>query len=915
MQDIAVTVTDAAENTAPVITSLAAASVAENQTAAIDVNATDDTDSEGSGLVYSITGGADQSLFSVDAATGVVTFDSAPDFENPGDANTDNAYQLQVTVTDSGALTDVQDLTVTVTDVDPETSTDGDEDLSTNEDDTVAQSGNLFDNFVDIDPSTAASIVQIVSTTPAPGLTIDFSTGEYSFTPAGSYDALTSAQSPTWSIDYFIDDGDGNTIVSTISAAITGLNDTPTPQDDSAAAPGGVGGTVNVDVLTNDTDPDTGIDPVTGPGIGDTLTLTQIISGPSFGSALIETDQTITYTAGAGFTTGDTLVYEVTDGTETATATLTIGSGAPNAAPVITSLAAASVAENQTAAIDVNATDDVDSEGSGLVYSISGGADQALFSIDAATGVVTFNNAPDFENPGDADTNNAYLLQVTVQDSDGLTDVQDITVTVTDVAENAAPVITSLAAASVAENQTAAIDVNATDDTDSEGSGLVYSISGGADQALFSIDAATGVVTFNNAPDFENPGDADTNNAYLLQVTVQDSDGLTDVQDITISVTDVSEGGNNPQPSDYDNVFIGDENPNPFVGTPQNDWIEGRGDRDNINGGAGDDYIFAGPGNDWYVCGGTGNDIFQFGLGDGDIKIFDFEDGGDKIFLAGDLTFDDLTLSTQVFNGITTTVFTTASGDRLMLRDIQPSQIDEDDFILASSSNTAPVAGDGTATGTNDMDIVGTATATDLDGDALTFSKDTDPSSGSVIVNTDGSYTYMPNLGFVGLDAFDFLVDDGNGGTDTGTIEITVSAPGAPQPGDYTNQFFGDAGNNPIQGTNVDDWIDGGDGRDNINGGAGNDYIIAGPGNDGFVRGGSGADIFEFGLGDETVKIFDFEDGVDLIRLVDGLTFGELTEKVSTFNGITTTSYFSPNGDRLLLRDVTPAQIDLNDIF
>jgi hypothetical protein len=116
----------------------------------------------------------------------------------------------------------------------------------------------------------------------------------------------------------------------------------------------------------------------------------------------------------------------------------------PNVAPVITSAAAASVAENQTAALDVNATDDSDSEGAGLVaglvYSITGGADQALFQI-AADGALSFLAAPDFEAPGDADTNNDYDVQVTVTDSAGLTDVQDITITVTDVAENVAPVI------------------------------------------------------------------------------------------------------------------------------------------------------------------------------------------------------------------------------------------------------------------------------------------------------------------------------------------------------------------------------------------------------------------------------------------------------------------------------------------
>ena len=103
---------------------------------------------------------------------------------------------------------------------------------------------------------------------------------------------------------------------------------------------------------------------------------------------------------------------------------------------------------------------------------------------------------------------------MTVTDSGSLTDSQDIAITVTDV--NEAPTITSdgggaTANVNAAENQTAVTDVQSTDDADSEGSGLVYSISGGADQALFSIDVL-GVLSFDSAPDFEAPGDAGANN-------------------------------------------------------------------------------------------------------------------------------------------------------------------------------------------------------------------------------------------------------------------------------------------------------------------------------------------------------------------------------------------------------------------
>ncbi len=110
----------------------------------------------------------------------------------------------------------------------------------------------------------------------------------------------------------------------------------------------------------------------------------------------------------------------------------------PNNAPVINSdgggaMATVSVSENQTTATTVIATD-VDSDI--LTYSITGGADAALFTIDASTGVLTFNSAPDFESPTDADTNNAYEVQVTVVDGRGGITTQDLTLTVTDVMES-----------------------------------------------------------------------------------------------------------------------------------------------------------------------------------------------------------------------------------------------------------------------------------------------------------------------------------------------------------------------------------------------------------------------------------------------------------------------------------------------
>jgi len=91
----------------------ASINVAENTTVVTMVTATDaDFDT----LTYSITGGADAVLFTIDANSGVLTFISAPDFEIPTDANTDNIYEVTVQTDDDNGGTDTQAISVTVTD-------------------------------------------------------------------------------------------------------------------------------------------------------------------------------------------------------------------------------------------------------------------------------------------------------------------------------------------------------------------------------------------------------------------------------------------------------------------------------------------------------------------------------------------------------------------------------------------------------------------------------------------------------------------------------------------------------------------------------------------------------------------------------------------------------------------------------
>ena len=100
----------APSNSAPTITNTTGNySVPENQTSAFTVTA---SDPDGDSLTFSISG-TDSSLFTI-SSSGVVTFNAAPDYENPSDSGTNNVYDLSASVSD-GSLSASKDFMVTVT--------------------------------------------------------------------------------------------------------------------------------------------------------------------------------------------------------------------------------------------------------------------------------------------------------------------------------------------------------------------------------------------------------------------------------------------------------------------------------------------------------------------------------------------------------------------------------------------------------------------------------------------------------------------------------------------------------------------------------------------------------------------------------------------------------------------------------
>ena len=208
--------------------------------------------------------------------------------------------------------------------------------------------------------------------------------------------------------------------------------------------------------------------------------------------------------------------------------------------PEITSLGPFEVVENQARVGQLEA-EDQDKQDEITGYGIAGGADGVLFAVEAETGELMFREAPDYETPGDVASeepqsgaaDNEYIVVVEVRSGEGERERKGsraIRVRVAD--EEEPPEITSAGPFEVVENRTRVGRLEAVD-PDKQDEITEHGIAGGADGALFAVEAETGELMFREAPDYEDPGDVEStepasgaaDNEYILVVEVRSGEG------------------------------------------------------------------------------------------------------------------------------------------------------------------------------------------------------------------------------------------------------------------------------------------------------------------------------------------------------------------------------------------------------
>ena len=512
-KDASINVIITAVNDPPTVTETAISSP-ENTTLVGDIEA---SDPEGDDISYSIVGGNDKAKFTL-TSEGAISFNEAPNFESPSDHDTNNQYEISVKTSD-GSLADTTDLTITVNDADDgpvvaneisevkvdEDAPDSELDISgvfTDEDgDSVTKTVSSISNSDIVSASVSGNI-----------LTLDFlenKNGSGTITIQGESNGKTAEES--------------------FGINIKSLNDPPSiATSDTVTAPEN-----QTDVTTiTFSDPD-----------GTTTGYSYSLSGGDDESKFsITTAGVLTFKEAKDMESPDdnngdgnymVTVQVEDDSSTTGSKTIAVRLTSVNEEPSGISLSSRVIDDNspsgtvvgELSAVDVDA---VDSHSFSLV-SGDGSTDNSNFSItdNSLKAAITM----------DAETKKAHAIRIKVIDSGSFTHEESFSIVVKGINDNV-PVVTSDQSFTISEASAIGSSVGTVLATDADAGDTIqdWNIETGNDEGFFSIVASSGIIKTDQILNYE------TKNSYKLGVTATDGVYTSDIDTVSIAVSDVSEG-------------------------------------------------------------------------------------------------------------------------------------------------------------------------------------------------------------------------------------------------------------------------------------------------------------------------------------------------------------------------------------
>ncbi|MDH3539411.1 MAG: Ig-like domain-containing protein, partial [Acidimicrobiia bacterium] len=641
----------------------------------------------------------------------------------------------------------------------------------------IDAAGNDTDVDGDLDPTSAA-----VGTPPSNGSVTSNGDGTFVYIPDPGYVGPDS-------FTYTICDSLGLCATAGVSVTVEPAGSPPAATVDGAVV--AEDGSVIVDAVANDTDPDGDLDPATA----------VVTTPPVNGTATANGDGTFTYTPDSDYNGPDTFTYTVCDSgglCDTATVSVTVD---PINDPPAAVADIATVLEDGSVLITA-ADNDTDVDGN-----LNPGS--ASIAVPPARGTVISNGDGTFTYTPDPDFFGSDSFTYSICDSGGLCATTTVTVTVDPVNDDP---VAGADIFALPEDTVTVLDVLA-NDTDADGDPLVISRYDGSSAAggVVACDAAS--CTFTPAPDYSGPDS--------FTYTVDDGNGGSGTVVVTLNVAGVNDGpGINDDPVSTDEdlplvvvVLANDTDPEgdtlsiDFFTQPPNGTVTDNGDG-TLTYTPDDDF----SGTDFFIyraCDdGTPSLCDQATV---EVAVDPVNDppvaGADSVatdedaavtfeILANDFDQEGAALTVSAYDGTSAaggTVTCTPAGSCTYTPPPLYSGPDSFTYTVSDGSggfhtttvsikigpvNNRPSAGDDTAAATEDVPVTITAASlliddSDPDNDPLAIDSVTDGANGTALL-VGGDVVYTPAPDFNGSDTLTYTVCDPGGLCDTATIAVTV---------------------------------------------------------------------------------------------------------------------------------------------
>jgi VCBS repeat-containing protein len=460
---------------------------------------------------------------------------------------------------------------------------------------------------------------------------------------------------------------------------------------------------------------------VSAPGVLDNDTdvegdlLTAILdTGPIRGTLTLNSDGSFEYVPNSNFYSIDYFTYTANDGlVDSNIATVTITVTSVNDVPVAMNDA---YTTDEDVSLDIAAPgvlgNDTDADGDPLTASPA---------LGPSHGTVTLNLDGSFQYTPDADFNGTDYFIYDVNDGTADSNLASVTITV-DPVNDGAPVAVNDA---YTTDEDVILNVVApgvlSNDTDVDGDTLT---------AVLDTGPISGTLTLNLDGSFQYAPDADFNGTDTFSYVAVDGFVASNVATVTITVDPVNDGS----PVAVNDDYTTDEDVTLNV-------------------------VASGVlGNDTDVDGDTLTAVLDTGPISGTLTLN----------LDGSFQY---TPNTDFYG---TDTFSYVANDSFVTSNVATVTITVDPV------NDAPVAVDDSYT-TNQNTSLNVAVPgvlvndTDTDGDTLTASLETNPSNGSLTLNLDGSFEYIPDAGFTGTDIFTYAANDSTVDSNFATVTINVN--------------------------------------------------------------------------------------------------------------------------------------------